>query len=106
MPANEAVPTQKMPATILALIGSLLMIIALLMVGFNTPVDCGNINTPSARAFIPLVPGIIAVAFGMRLWMASAWIALGTLAAGIFGFIYVQIQQWDVYAGTIAGCAF
>ncbi len=106
MSANHNAPNQKMPATILVLIGSILMIIALYMVGYNTPTDCGNINTPSARAFIPLVPGIIAVAFGMRLWMASAWIALGTLAAGIFGFIYVQIQQWDAYAGTIAGCVF
>lgn len=98
--------TNKMPATILALIGSILMIIALLMVGFNAPNDCGNINTPSARAFIPLIPGILAMAFAMRLWLAAAWIAFATLAAGIFGFIVLQIQHWDSYAGTIAGCVF
>ncbi len=105
MAANQA-SNQKIPATILALIGAILMIIALLMVGYNVPNDCGNINTPSARAFIPLIPGVIAVAFAMRLWMQSAWIALAMVATGIFGFITLQIQHWDRYAGTIAGCVF
>lgn len=106
MSANHNAPNQKMPATILALIGSILMIIALYMVGYNMPSDCGNINTPSARAFIPLIPGIIAVAFAMRLWMQAAWIAFAMLAVGLFGFITLQIQNWEVYAGTVAGCAF
>lgn len=106
MPTDEAAKNQKMPATILALIGAILMIIAMQMVGYNVPNDCGNINTPSARAFIPLIPGIIAAAFAMRLWMQSAWIVFATLSVGIFGFIYLQIQHWDAYAGTIAGCVF
>lgn len=102
---NAEKPNKKAGA-ILALIGGLLVIIAMMMVGINMPNDCGNINTPSYRAFIPLVPGIMACAFAMRLWMQSAWISFAVISVGITGFIYMQIAQWDVYAGTIAGCAF
>lgn len=106
MSANEKNPPNKMPAIILALIGGILMTIALSMSGFNNPADCGNINTPDFRGFIPLVPGIMAAAFAMRLWMSAAWIVLGVISLGIAAFITLQIQYWDSYAGTIAGCVF
>lgn len=106
MTPNQEQPVNKMPATILALIGAILMIIALMMVGFNNPADCGNINTPDFRSYIPLVPGIMACAFAIRLWVNAIWIVLSLLSLGIAGFIYLQISQWEAYAGTIAGCVF
>jgi len=96
----------KMPATILALIGGILMSYALMGIGVNIPVDCGDINQPEYRSLFALIAGFICGLMALRLWLKSAYIVFITLSVGIFGFIFMQINKWDAYAGTIAGCAF
>ncbi len=96
----------KVPATILALLGGLLIGYALMSVGVNAPTDCGDINQPSNRSLFAFIPAIICAFMALRLWAQSSYIFLVTVSVSIFGFIYMQIGNWDAYAGTVAGCAF
>jgi len=95
-----------MPAVILAVISGLLINYALMGVGINMPSGCGDIHQPEYRSLFALIPGMVCGLYAMHLWLKTSWIMFGMLSVGIFGFIYMQINKWEAYAGTVAGCAF
>lgn len=96
----------KMPATVLALLGGLLISFTLLAVGINSPTDCADINQPNFFILSMLVPGILCAFFAIKQWHGASYILLTTLSVGILGFVYLQVSRWGDYVATIAGCSF